>query len=88
MLLHSIERKKILRNNDMEDEVSKKSSKNSSHETERENNSFKDTHMTKNKESTGKKRKQLDHLECDFKKVNPSLLMENQIMVKKMKPIF
>ena len=56
----------------MEDEVSKKSSKNSSHETERENNSFKDTRMTKNKESTRKKRKQLDHLEGEFKNINPS----------------
>jgi hypothetical protein len=75
----------------MEDEVSKKSSKNSSHETKRENNSFKDTRMTKNKESIGKKRKQLDHLEGEFRKINPSLLMVNKmkpIMVKKMKPIF
>jgi hypothetical protein len=51
---------------------SKNSSKNSSHETKRENNSSKDTHMKKNKASTGKKRKQLDHLEGEFKKINPS----------------
>ena len=47
ILLHSIEKKKIPRNNEMEEEVSKNSSKNSSHETERANNYFKDTHMKK-----------------------------------------
>jgi hypothetical protein len=35
-------------------------------------NSFEDTHMTENKASTRKKRKQLDHLEGEFKKINPS----------------
>jgi hypothetical protein len=35
MLLHSIEKKKSLKNNEMEEEVSKMSSKYSSHETER-----------------------------------------------------
>jgi hypothetical protein len=28
--------------------------------------------MTKNKESTGRKRKQVDHLEREFKKIKPS----------------
>jgi hypothetical protein len=72
MLLHSIATKKSPRNNEMEEEVSKKSSKNSSHETKREDNSSEDTHMTENKASTGKKRKQLDHLEGEFKKIKPS----------------
>jgi len=70
MLSRSIATKKILRNNEMDEEVSKKSSKDSSHETERENNSSKDTHMTQNKASIVKKRKQMDHLEGKFKKIN------------------
>jgi RNA polymerase-binding transcription factor DksA len=72
MLLHSLETNKSPINNEREEEVSKTSSKNSSHETEREDNSSEDTHITKNKSSIGRKRKQLDHLDDEFKKIKPS----------------
>jgi hypothetical protein len=72
MLLRSIETKKIPKNNEVDEEVSKKSSKDSSHGTEKENNSSNDTHMTKNKASTIRKRKQMDHLDGEFKKIKPS----------------
>jgi hypothetical protein len=72
MLLHSIVTKKIPKYNEREEEVRKTSSKNSSHKTKKEENSSEDTHMIENKASTGRKRKQLDHLEGEFKKLKPS----------------
>jgi len=57
VLLRSIATKKSPKNNEVDEEVSKKSSKYSSHETERENISSNDTHMTMNKASTVRKRK-------------------------------
>jgi hypothetical protein len=72
MLLRSIATKKIPKNNEVDEEVSKKSSKDSSHGTKKENNSSNDTHMTENKASTVRKRKQMDHLDGEFKKIKPS----------------
>jgi hypothetical protein len=72
MLLRSIVTKRIPKNNDKEEEVNKRSSKNSGHETKNENSSSEDTHMTGNKTTTGRKRKQVDHLEGEFKKIKPS----------------
>jgi hypothetical protein len=68
-LLCNIATKRSPKNNDKEEEFSKRSSKNSSHETNNENSSFEDTPMTRNKITTGRKRKQVDHLEGDFKKI-------------------
>jgi len=46
MLLRRIETKSRFKNDEMDKEVSKKSSRYSSHEIERENNSSSDTNMT------------------------------------------
>jgi hypothetical protein len=56
MLLHSIVTKKSLKDNDKEEEVIKRSSKNSGHEIENEHSSSKDTPMTRNKTTTRRKR--------------------------------
>jgi len=57
MLLRSIAMKKSPKNIDMDEEVSKNSAKDSSKETKKENNSSNDTHRTKTKVSTVRKRK-------------------------------
>ena len=59
--------------NEKEEEVNKRSSKNYGHEKENENISSNDTHMIENKTTTGRKRKQVDHLEGEFKKIKPSI---------------
>jgi hypothetical protein len=78
----------IPRDNEREEGVKKKYSKNYNHETKGEENSFEDTHMTENKPSTRSKRKQLDHLEAEFKKTNPPPLMENKRLVRRLKYVF
>jgi hypothetical protein len=72
MLLCSILTKKIPKDNDKEEEVNKRSSKNSVHETGNGNSSSEDTSMARNKIATGRKRKQVDHLEGEFKKIESS----------------
>jgi hypothetical protein len=72
MLLCNIVTKRSPKNNDKDEEVTKRSSKNSIHETKNENSSFEDTPMTRNKIAIGRKRKQVDHLEGEFKKIKPS----------------
>ena len=71
-MLCNIATKRSPKNNDKEKEVSKRSSKKSGHETKNENSCFEDTHMTRNKIATGRKRKQVDHLEGEFKKIKLS----------------
>jgi hypothetical protein len=72
MFLCSIVTKKSPKDNETKKEVRKRSSKNSGHKTKKEDILFKDTHMIENKTSTERKRKQVDHLECEFKKTKPS----------------
>jgi hypothetical protein len=72
VLLRSIVTKKIPKDNDKEEEVNKRASKNSGPEAENENSSFEGTPTTENKTTTGRKRKQVDHLEGEFKKIKPS----------------
>jgi hypothetical protein len=72
MLLCSIVTKRSPKNNEKDEEVNKRSSKNYHHETKNENSSFQDTHMTENKTSMGRKRKKVDHMEGEFKKIKPS----------------
>jgi hypothetical protein len=72
MLLRSIVTKRRQKNNEKVEEVSKSCSKNYHHETKNENSSFQDTHMIENKTSMGRKRKKVDHLESEFKKIKPS----------------
>jgi len=67
MLLPNIVTKKRPKENDKEEEVSKRSSKNSGHEIENNNISSEDTHMEGNKTTTWRKRKQVYHLEGEFK---------------------
>jgi len=67
----SIVTKKIPKDNDKEEEVSKRASKNSSLEEENENSSSEGTPSTENITTTGRKRKQVDHLEGEFKKIKP-----------------
>jgi len=54
------------------EEVKKRSSENSGHETKNENSFSEDTHMARKKTTTGRKIKQVDHLEGEFKKIKPS----------------
>jgi hypothetical protein len=72
MFLHSIVTKRIPKNNEKEEEVNKRSSKNSGHETKNEDSSSEDTHMTRNKTTMGRKRKQVYHVEGEFKKIKSS----------------
>ena len=72
MLLHSIVTKKSPKDKEREEEVNKKSSKNSIHDKEKEDSLSEDTHVTQDKASTRRKRKKLDHLEGVFKNIKPS----------------
>jgi hypothetical protein len=85
MLLRSIVTKRSPKNNDKEEEVNKRSSKNFGHETKNEDSSSEDTHMTGNKTTMGRKTKQVDHLEGEFKKINRPPLIENKGRVKRIK---
>ena len=72
MFLHGIVTKRIPKNNGKEEEVNKRSSKNFGHETENEDSSSEDTQMIGNKIPMGRKRKQVDYLEGEFKKIKSS----------------
>jgi hypothetical protein len=63
---------KIPKDNNKEEEVNKRASKNSGPEEEKGDNSFEGTTSTKDKTTTGRKRKHVDHLEGEFKKIKPS----------------
>jgi hypothetical protein len=57
MLLCNIVTKKSPKDNDKEEEVNKRASKNSGHETKNENSSSEGTQVAGNKTTTGRKRK-------------------------------
>jgi hypothetical protein len=57
VMLHNIVTKKSLKDNEKEEEVNKRNSKNYGLEAENENSSFEGTRIAKNKIATGRKRK-------------------------------
>jgi len=63
ILLWIIATKKIPKTNDIDEEVSKNSSKYSSKGIEKENSSSNETHMTENRVTIVKKWKKMDHLD-------------------------
>jgi hypothetical protein len=71
VLLRSIVTKKSPKDNNEEEEVSKRASKNFGPEGEKGDNSFEGTPSAEDKTKTGRKRKQVDHLEGEFKKIKP-----------------
>jgi hypothetical protein len=60
------------KDNKKEEEVNKRSSKNYGPKKEKENSSSEGSQVAENKTSTGRKRKRVDHLEGEFKKIKPS----------------
>ena len=73
VLLHSIMTKKNPKDDNQEEEVSKRASKNSGPEAEKGDNSSEGTPSTKDKTKTRRKMKQVGHLEGEFKKIKPSI---------------
>ena len=71
-MLRSIVTKKSPKDNNQEEEVSKRASKNYGPEAEKRDNSFEGRPLAEDKTKTGRKRKQVDHLEGEFKKIKPS----------------
>jgi hypothetical protein len=63
---------KIPKDDNQEEEVTKRDSKSSGPEEEKGDNSSKGTHSAEDKIKIGRKRKQIDHLEGEFKKIKPS----------------
>ena len=61
--------KKIPKDDNNEEEVNKKACKNSGFEAEKGDNPSKGTPSTEDKTKINKKRKQVDHLEGEFKKI-------------------
>jgi hypothetical protein len=70
--LHSIVTKKIPKDDNHDEEVNKRASKNSGAETEKGDNSSEGTPSVEDKTIPDRKRKQVDHLEGEFKKIKPS----------------
>jgi hypothetical protein len=64
--------KKNPKENNQEEEVSKRASKNSIPEAEKGDNSFEGTPPAEDKTKKDRKRKHVDHLEGEFKKIKPS----------------
>jgi hypothetical protein len=64
--------KKNLKDNNGEEEVSKRASKNSGPEGEKGGNSSEGTPSAEDKTNTGRKRKHVDHIKGEFKKIQPS----------------
>jgi hypothetical protein len=64
--------KKTPKDNNQEEEVSKMASNNFVHEVEKGDNSSEGTPPAEDKTKTDKKRKHVDHLEGEFKKIKPS----------------
>jgi hypothetical protein len=71
-MLCSIVTKKIPKDDNHEEDVNKRASKNSSAETEKGDSSSKGTPSAKDKTIQDKKRKQTNHLEGEFKKIKPT----------------
>jgi hypothetical protein len=72
VLLRSIVTKRIPKDDNQEEEVSKRASNNSGPEAEKGDHSSEGTPSAEGKTTTGRKRKQVDHLEGEFKKIKPS----------------
>jgi hypothetical protein len=72
VLLCSIVTKKIPNDTNHDEEVRKRASKNSGPETEKGDSSSEGTPSAKNKTKTDRKRKEIDHLEGEFKKIKPT----------------
>jgi hypothetical protein len=64
--------KKIPKDDNNEEEVRKRSSKNSGPEAEKGDSSSEGMLSTEEKTKTDRKRKQVDHLEGEFKKIKPA----------------
>jgi fibronectin type 3 domain-containing protein len=69
--------KKIPKDDNHDKEVSKTASKNSRSEIEKGDNFSEGTPFAEDKTKSDKKKKQVDHLEGEFKKINQLPLMEN-----------
>jgi hypothetical protein len=72
ILLHSIVTKKIPKDDNHEEEVRKRASKNSIAKTKNGESLSKGTPSAEDKTIPDKKRKQTDHLEGEFKKIKPA----------------
>jgi hypothetical protein len=64
--------KKIPKDDNNEEEVSKRASKNFGPKIEKGDNSSEGTPSAEEKTKTDRKRKQVDHLEGEFKKIKPT----------------
>jgi hypothetical protein len=65
--------KKNPKDNNNSEEVSKRSSTNSGPETKKEDSSFEGTPLAEDGTKTDRKRKQVDHLEGEFKNIKPTI---------------
>jgi hypothetical protein len=74
ILLCSIVTKKIPKDDNHDEEVSKRASKNSGMETEKGDSSSKGTPSTEDKTKPDRKRKQVDHLQGESKNIKPATL--------------
>ena len=72
-MLHSIVTKKIPKDNNNNEEVNKRASKNSRLEIEKGDYSSEGTPPAEDGTKTDRKRKQVDHLEGEFKKIKPAI---------------
>jgi hypothetical protein len=69
--LHSIVTKKIPKDDNNDEEVSKRASKYSGREVDKGESSSEGTPSAEYKEKVDRKRKQVDHLEGEFNKIKP-----------------
>jgi hypothetical protein len=72
VLLRSIVSKKRPKDDNHDEEVSKRASNNSGSETEKGYSSLEGTPLAEEKTKSDRKRKQVDHLEGEFKKIKPA----------------
>jgi hypothetical protein len=72
VLLHSIVTKKSPKDDNHDEEVNKRASKNFGPETKKGDSSSKGTPSAEDKTIPDRKRKQVDHLEGEFKKIKPA----------------
>jgi hypothetical protein len=72
VMLHNIVTKKIPKEDNNEEKVRKRSSKNSGTEEEKGDSSSKGRPSAEEKTKTERKRKLVDHLEGEFKKIKPA----------------
>jgi len=66
--------KKIPKDNNHEEEVNKRASKNFGPDVEKWDSSSEGTHSAEDKTKIDRKRKQVDHLEGEFKKIKPFIV--------------